>query len=379
MPQLVRVFKVDRRKPADAFGVDVRRRDALAERQRRQQRQLRSRIKTVDIRARIRFRVSQALRFGQHRREVRTVAFDLGEDVVAGAVQDAVQRLHAIPGDAFPQHGVDRNSAGDTGLHRQVDFGRDGPIPNVGALQRHQFLVSRDNALAVGDGAFNDLARGAGAADEFSHHVDVGMGHHLPPVGGPQRGRRNIFQFLCRDPTTAHSHYVQAKPELLGDLFGVFSENVERTATHIPQPHDPNIDVAHIVHSTINPRAGPESAPTGYDERTGMIPARRSLLTLLPGLGWVFSAPAQIPDEPLPRHRGEEDTRLPNGKLQRDEILKADHEKNLQDAAKLIDLSTQIKDALEKNTQYVLALDDLKRLDEIEKVAKRLRSRIRKY
>src|SRR5690349_19906846 len=34
----------------------------------------------------------------------------------------------------------------------------------------------------------------------------------------------------------------------------------------------------------------------------------------------------------------QEDARLPNGKLQRDEILKAEHEQNLKDAASLIEL-----------------------------------------
>ena len=69
--------------------------------------------------------------------------------------------------------------------------------------------------------------------------------------------------------------------------------------------------------------------------------------------------------------------RLPNGKVQRDEILKADHEQNLKDAAQLADLAEQLKQELEKNDRYVLSLSTLKKTDEIEKLVKKIRSRLR--
>ena len=91
--------------------------------------------------------------------------------------------------------------------------------------------------------------------------------------------------------------------------------------------------------------------------------------------------PAQFPEnqQQRPQRPEPEDIKLPNGKNQKDEILKADHRKNVSDADRLIELSQQLKEALEKNTEHVLALDDLKRLDEIEKLAKRIRSRIRRF
>jgi hypothetical protein len=71
------------------------------------------------------------------------------------------------------------------------------------------------------------------------------------------------------------------------------------------------------------------------------------------------------------------DIRLPNGKVQRDEMLKADYEKNLKDAAQLADLAEQLKQELEKNDRYVLSLSTLKKTDEIEKLVKKIRSRLR--
>lgn len=71
-------------------------------------------------------------------------------------------------------------------------------------------------------------------------------------------------------------------------------------------------------------------------------------------------------------------TRLPNGKLQRDEILKAEHEQNLKDAARLVELSEELKQELEKNDRFVVSMSSLKKTDDIEKLVKKIRSRMRR-
>lgn len=68
---------------------------------------------------------------------------------------------------------------------------------------------------------------------------------------------------------------------------------------------------------------------------------------------------------------------MPNGKLQRDEILKADYQQNLKDARELIDLSTSFELDLEKSDRFVLSLGLLKKLDDMEKITKRIRGRMR--
>src|SRR5580765_3215442 len=71
------------------------------------------------------------------------------------------------------------------------------------------------------------------------------------------------------------------------------------------------------------------------------------------------------------------DVELRNGNSQRDEILKAEHEQNLKDAAELAQLAEQLKIDLEKNDRFVLSIATLKKTDEIEKLAKRIRTRLR--
>lgn len=73
------------------------------------------------------------------------------------------------------------------------------------------------------------------------------------------------------------------------------------------------------------------------------------------------------------------DVRLPSGKLQKEEILKAEHEKSLKDAAQLLELAEALKIDLEKNDRHVLSLSSLKKTEEIEKLAKRIRGRLRRY
>ena len=71
------------------------------------------------------------------------------------------------------------------------------------------------------------------------------------------------------------------------------------------------------------------------------------------------------------------DIQLPNGKSQRDEILKAEHEQNLKDAARLADLADELRQTLEKEDRFVLSLNTIKKTEEIERLARKIRTRIR--
>lgn len=81
---------------------------------------------------------------------------------------------------------------------------------------------------------------------------------------------------------------------------------------------------------------------------------------------------AQVPQvEPQPP-----DVKLPNGKSQRDEILKAELAENLKDAAQLVELAQQLRGDLEKNDRYVFSIADRKKAEDIEKLARKIRTRM---
>lgn len=106
----------------------------------------------------------------------------------------------------------------------------------------------------------------------------------------------------------------------------------------------------------------------------------KSLLRLVAAAGLALAltplATPQVHQAPQhPPH--DDDLQLPDGKSRpSDAILKADHEKDLKDAAQLIELAQQLKQELEKNDRHVLSISSLKKTEEIEKLAKRIRSRL---
>lgn len=83
-----------------------------------------------------------------------------------------------------------------------------------------------------------------------------------------------------------------------------------------------------------------------------------------------------------PQQRGvfddEPDLRLPSGKRQSQEILKAQHKENLRDVDEILSLATALKAELEKNDYFVLSVESLKKLKKIEKTAKRIHGRMRR-
>ena len=104
------------------------------------------------------------------------------------------------------------------------------------------------------------------------------------------------------------------------------------------------------------------------------------LRNLLP-LALALAMSAQIPPSSAsaPGRRPEEEVRLPNGKLQKEEILKADFQKSLEDARELSKLADELKADLEKNDRYVLSIPTLKKTEDIEKLAKKIHDRMKHY
>jgi hypothetical protein len=70
---------------------------------------------------------------------------------------------------------------------------------------------------------------------------------------------------------------------------------------------------------------------------------------------------------------------LPDGRSQSEEILKADHKASLKDAGDLVKLAEELKIELEKNDRHILSVQLIKKTEEIEKLAKRIRSRMRRF
>lgn len=106
---------------------------------------------------------------------------------------------------------------------------------------------------------------------------------------------------------------------------------------------------------------------------------RRSVLWCA-GAAAVLGAQQQLPEQqpPLPPvPKPDEDERMPNGKSRNDAIAKEEHERALKDADQLIAVAQQLKDELQKAGDFVVPLSCVKRTEEIEKLARRIRGRLK--
>ena len=104
------------------------------------------------------------------------------------------------------------------------------------------------------------------------------------------------------------------------------------------------------------------------------LPLRRGALVLL--LSAAAVALSQDVRPPALDPGQEQDVKLPNGKSQRDEILKAERQDNIKDAGRLVEMAEGLKADLERDEPYVLSLSTLKKTDDIEKLVKKIRSRL---
>jgi hypothetical protein len=102
---------------------------------------------------------------------------------------------------------------------------------------------------------------------------------------------------------------------------------------------------------------------------------KRSLLSLA-----LFSALAlgqrgePIRNDPY----GRPDIKLPSGKSQRDEILRADHKRSQEDAAKLAVLSAELNEELAQSDSHVVSVKMLKKVEDMEKLIRNIRGRLKR-
>ena len=186
----------------DRLGVDRR-----AERERGQDRELVGGVEAADVERRIGFGIAEALRFLEAILEGQALQLHARQDVIAGAVEDAVDAADLVAGEAFAQRLHDRDAAGDGGLERERHALLLGELRERHAVLGEQRLVGGDDRLARRQRRLDRLARRAvGAADEFDEEIDVGRARQgdgiVEPFGIADDRRRG--RATCRGPNGGH-------------------------------------------------------------------------------------------------------------------------------------------------------------------------------
>ena len=194
------------------------------------------RVVAVDVQGGIGFGIAQLLGLLEGHIEVQTVGGHLGQDVVAGAVEDAHEGRDAVAGQAGAQGLHHGHGAGDTGLVAQDAALAGGLLEQGESLLGQQGLVGGDDVLAGVQGAVDDGARGVDAAHEFHQHVDLGIVDQLVRIrgqvgpGGQGHGARLLgiaHQYLLDPDVPART---------LADDVGVLFQQAGKTAAHGAEP-----------------------------------------------------------------------------------------------------------------------------------------------
>ena len=165
--------------------------------------ELRSRVEAIDVGGRVRFRVAQSLRVGQH--DVHRLAGRRHptEDVVARAVENAGHTGERVTGKPFSHAVNQRHAATNRRLEAEPHAGARRGSQQLRAVGREQHLVGGHHRCAPLDRLADPFARGRDTTDDFDH--DIGRtGEHFVEVVGPDDGRGNPIGTLARHAAIEH-------------------------------------------------------------------------------------------------------------------------------------------------------------------------------
>ena len=113
------------------------------------------------------------------------------------------------------------------------------------------------------------------------------------------------------------------------------------------------------------------------------MPVARRLFALMLASSWSLFGeyPQDLPGQPSspdhPPGNGSDDGKLPNGKSRSDAIAADEHKKAVEEANELVEAAQKLRDDLKSAGKFVVPVSAVRRTEEIEKLAKRIRGRLR--
>ena len=184
--EFLRGAQIFRRDRGDAFDIDRALGNLGAEREAGQDRKLLRGVVAIDVERRIGLGIAEPLRVLQAFGKRQAFLLHPGQDVIAGAVEDAVDAVDGGAGQPLAQ----RLDDGDRSAHRRLVIQRAAVL--LGGL-RQPHAVLGDQRLVGGDHRLAGFQRGldrrqrriAGTAHQFDEAVDAGIVGQRQRAFGP--------------------------------------------------------------------------------------------------------------------------------------------------------------------------------------------------
>ncbi len=212
-------------------------------------------VVAIDVEGGISLRVAEALGIGEHGGEFGAFELHPGEDVVAGAVDDAPDGLDAIPDEGFAEDLDDGNATGDGGLVVEVGGVGSCGLEEFLAVGGKQGLVGGDDGFAVAEGGKDDLAGGGGAAHEFDDQVDGGVVDDGLPVLGQEVGW-NAGGLCLLEVTDGDTGNGEPDAKACGEHFAPLDQGLDDGASNRACADQTDVHLLH--HAAREPAEGRE-------------------------------------------------------------------------------------------------------------------------
>ena len=199
-------------------------------------------IVTFDVEGRVGLRIAEPLRLTQAFVEGEPILLHAGEDVVAGAVEDAVNAGERRAVEAFAQRLDDRDAAGDGGLEIErhaVAFREHGKLLTV---PRQQCLVCGHHRLAGRQRRFDGaLGRIALPAHDLDQNIDRPVGRQRHGIGEPAK-LLDVEIALLGARSGGERHHLDRPAAARHELVAPLIQETDHSAADGAQPGKPDFE-----------------------------------------------------------------------------------------------------------------------------------------
>src|SRR4029077_20400417 len=211
-----------------------------------------ARVLSIDVECGVRLGEARLLSFCQRFIKFDAPAFHLCEDVVGGAVQNAVHGTQTIARRGFMDNTQNGNTPSDTGFEPDGEVASGRQREEFVAVFGQQILVGGDHRLTLLESRAYELARLAGSPHRLYNYVDVGILQQQLPLGISVRSFRSLLGRHA-GPATNGSH-VKAYAAALSDQVGVLRDDIGRGPT---DGAEANNACAYLLHRCWNLSVSP--------------------------------------------------------------------------------------------------------------------------
>ncbi len=198
-------------------------------------------VHALNVEGRVGLGIAQRLRFGQHVGEIPSLLPHLGQNEVAGAVDDARDPLHRVAGQTL----ADGLDDGDAAGHGRLEGDHQALLAGLGedfvAMLGDQGLVGGDDVLAIVQRRQHQFARRAEAADEFDDDVDGGIVDDFKGIGG-EPDAFGIADAGAVQVQAGGGDDLDRASGTAGDFPGVALEHADSAAAHGPNAQQADLD-----------------------------------------------------------------------------------------------------------------------------------------